>query len=598
MPGDLAGVVAREIAQLQGLPQGLFGARQRAVQRQDLTRLLPPRLEVGIQVGPRAAQCAQRQAVQVFQQFALPGIPHLGAGAADVGHRQQVKRGQAAHVAHLGREGAYHVGVGQVFLLCHRAHGQVMLDQELDQRAVVAADPMVAAEAAHLARAQQAVVATAALGHVVEQRGHVQQPGLVPVGRQLRAERVLVGMLGDEEAPHVAQHHQDVLVHRVHMEQVVLHAADDAAEHPQVAAQHRGLVHQPEGVGDALRLTQQVHEQLAVDGVAPERRVHHVAGVVQRPQRARRQPLDARRLCEHQEGLEDGMRRVDVQVVARHLQHAAAVVEHRVDAAHRRGFGAADALLDVQHQDLVELGHRLGGPVVAVHQLLGRTRAVVVLQPEAVGHRGLQVEHQPVLAPSGHRVQPGADQRQRAMVALQLLFLERRDQPAGRQLGPAAAQPGGARHPDHHLQVAQAARAFLAVRLQGIRRVFVLHVALAHLQRLGGEEGCRVEHRFGGVDEVLEQPLVAGHQARLEYGRLHGHLAPRFGHAFAQRAHRRADLDAGVPAGGDEGLDAGLQRAVGVGVGAVGQQHQHVDIAVGQQLATAVATDCHQRHLT
>jgi hypothetical protein len=42
-------------------------------------------------------------------------------------------------------------------------------------------------------------------------------------------------MLGDEEAPHVAQHHQDVLVHRVDVEQVVLHLPDDAAEHPQVA---------------------------------------------------------------------------------------------------------------------------------------------------------------------------------------------------------------------------------------------------------------------------------------------------------------------------------------------------------------------------
>jgi hypothetical protein len=34
------------------------------------------------------------------------------------------------------------------------------------------------------------VVATAALGHVVEQRGHVEHPGLVPARGQLRAERV------------------------------------------------------------------------------------------------------------------------------------------------------------------------------------------------------------------------------------------------------------------------------------------------------------------------------------------------------------------------------------------------------------------------
>ena len=47
--------------------------------------------------GPaRAAERAQRGAVQVFQQPALPAVPDLGAGAADVGHRQQVERSGAA----------------------------------------------------------------------------------------------------------------------------------------------------------------------------------------------------------------------------------------------------------------------------------------------------------------------------------------------------------------------------------------------------------------------------------------------------------------------------------------------------------------------
>jgi hypothetical protein len=89
-------------------------------------------------------------------------------------------------------------------------------------------DAVLAAEAAHLDGAQLGVVAAAALGNVVEQRGHVQHPGLVPARGQLRAERVLVRMLGDEEAAHVAQHHQDVLVHRVDVEQVVLHLPHDA----------------------------------------------------------------------------------------------------------------------------------------------------------------------------------------------------------------------------------------------------------------------------------------------------------------------------------------------------------------------------------
>ena len=60
-----------------------------------------------------------------------------------------------------------------------------------------------------------------------------------------------------------------------------------------------------------------------------------------------------------------------VEIVARHLEHAAAVEEARADRPHRRRLGGVDALLDVEHQDLVELRHRLGRPVVAVHQHLG-----------------------------------------------------------------------------------------------------------------------------------------------------------------------------------------------------------------------------------
>ena len=61
---------------------------------------------------------------------------------------------------------------------------------------------------------------------------------------------------------------------------------------------------------------------------------------------------------------------------------------------------------------------------------------------EALGDGGLQVEHQPVLAPAGDHVQPGADQLEQALVALQLPDLERRDQARS---PPAAAQVGRAR---------------------------------------------------------------------------------------------------------------------------------------------------------
>ena len=206
------------------------------------------RLDLGIEVRPGAAERAQREPVEVLKELSLPRVPDLGAGAAHVGDRQQVERGQAALAAHHGGEISDHVGVGQVLLLRDARHRQVLGDEPFDQRGILAGDAVVAAEAPRLAHAELGVVAAAALGDVVEERGDVEHPGPVERRRELRAERVLVGVLGDQEAAHVAQHHDDVLVDRVDVEEVVLHLADDAPEHPEVAAENAGLVHQPEGV--------------------------------------------------------------------------------------------------------------------------------------------------------------------------------------------------------------------------------------------------------------------------------------------------------------------------------------------------------------
>ncbi len=391
----------------------------------------------------------------------------------------------------------------------------MLAHEELDDAGVVTADAVVAAEASHLGRTELGMVAAAALGDVVEQRRDIEQPGLVPVQRELRAERVFVRVLGDEEAADVAQHHQDVLVDRVDVEQVVLHAPDDAPEDPQVAPEHRGLVHQPQRMGlAAVAVLQDLHEAAPVGRVAPERRVHQPARVVERAQRARRQALDAGRALVDVEGLQDGLRLAPVQPVVDHLEHAAAVEEARVgQRAHRRGLAAADALLDVEQQDLVELHDRLGGPVVAPHQQLGGALRRRRGQAQAVGHRRLQVEDQAVLAPPGDQVQVRADQPQLRLVALQLPDLERREQAVRGHLAPAPAQAGRARDPDQHLQVAQAAGALLAVGLEGVRRVLVLLLALAHLERLGAQEGVRVDRGVVRTAEVGVGAARTAHEA-------------------------------------------------------------------------------------
>ena len=262
------------------------------------------------------------------------------------------------------------------------------------------------------------------------------------------------------------------------------------------------------------------------------------------------------------------------------------------------------ALVDVEQQDLVQLGHGLGRPVIALHQRLAGARhhaagrrAGAGLKTERLRHGGLQVEHQAVFAPVRHQVQPRPDQAEQGLVALDLAHFERRGQPRARQLVPAVPETGRLGHPQDHLQVAQAAGRFLAVRLQGVRRVLELIVALAQLQRFGDKEGTRVH---GGVETTLKlevQGAVTRDQARFQQRRLHSHVLLRLRHAFRHVAHARSDLDAAVPALADESLDLAPLLGALFGRLAVRQQHHHIDVGIGEQLGPAVATHRHQGKL-
>ncbi len=154
----------------------------------------------------------------------------------------------------------------------------MVLDQEFRELAVFPGNLMLLAKQANLFGAKVRMVAAAALGDVVVEGGDVEQPRPLEAAHQLAAQRELVRELGHREAAQVAQHHQDVLVDRVDVEQIVLHLADDAAELGQVAAEDAVLVHAAELVHDAALLLQDVEEQQPGDGVFPERSIDGKSG--------------------------------------------------------------------------------------------------------------------------------------------------------------------------------------------------------------------------------------------------------------------------------------------------------------------------------
>ena len=377
-----------------------------------------------------------------------------------------------------------------------------------------------------------------------------------------------MGMLGNEETAHIAQHHQDVLIHGVDVKQIVLHLPDDATEDPQVTPEHRGLVHQAHGMRDALGFLQNFQERGTVDRIGTEAAVHDASGVVQGAQGSRRQALDAHRGLVEQKSLQNRVRLLKVKVVTAHIDHARLVGKAFID-----GLGVVcvvslrQPFLDVQQQNLVQLGHGFGSPVVTLHQgFAGHTgvaAAVFLLtQTQGVGHLGLHVKHQAVLTALGHQVQTCANQRQGGFVALERARLQGGGQASARQGGPVVSQPRSLGHPQNDLQITQAAGRLFAIGLQGVGRVFKLGVPLAHFQRLGHEESFGVQGLGKAVGERFVQGLVAHNQARLQQRGLHRDVPFGLPNAVIHIAHAGANFQTGVPAAANEGLQTGFQGVI------------------------------------
>src|SRR2546425_4416317 len=129
-------------------------------------------------------------------------------------------------------------------------------DEDLDELRVFGRKAMLAAETPGLEPAQLRVIASAALGDVVEDRRDVQQPMALEAGDEAATQRILVRKLEHREAAYVAHDGEDVLVYGVYVEQIVPHLADDATEGGQIPSQDAVLIHSPKFVHDAARLLQ------------------------------------------------------------------------------------------------------------------------------------------------------------------------------------------------------------------------------------------------------------------------------------------------------------------------------------------------------
>ena len=314
-----------------------------------------------------------------------------------------------------------------------------MFDQEHDETGVLGRQFMLATETARIPCAERAVITAAALCDVMEQRSDVEQPRAFEVRDQLAAERILVCMFCEREAPQVAQHLQDVLIHGVDMEQVVLHLPDDASEHRQVAPQDRQLVHPSQFVQHALRLLQYLEEGRAIARVAPITRIDAYTRMPQRTHQRRGHAAQFAMLRHQQKGTEDSVRIRIERVRCAQIEQLAANDEGLIERLRCRIVPVKQAQLDVLQHDRVHLGDRLGRPVVALHHHFARAACRGRMEAGALRDRVLHIEYEAVLAPIGDEMQPGANLLQTALAAADQAGFLGGDQSAPRQLRPGLA---------------------------------------------------------------------------------------------------------------------------------------------------------------
>ena len=292
----------------------------------------------------------------------------------------------------------------------------------------------------------------------------------------------------DGEAAQVAHDEQRVRIDRVGVEQVVLHAPDDAAEGGDVAAEHAVGVHAPQLVRHPDRRAQDLEEQAVMARVLAEL-------LVDQPQVARHRAhgrgahaANLRVLLQEHEQLEQRRRGAREHLLAHRLERAVAHLEARIERTRRLALGE-DRLAEQLQQQLVEQADVHDGAVVALHELLDRERVGGILVAEDLREADLVIEQQAILAPPGEDVQAEAHLPQEGLRLLAGGAAPPRRQKAVRdepveRVGAEVALGD----PGDGLDVAQPAGAGLDVGLEVVGGVVRLEVPLGLLAHLGLEE--------------------------------------------------------------------------------------------------------------
>ncbi len=292
--------------------------------------------------------------------------------------------------------------------------------------------------------------------------------------------------LSQHQAAQIAHHEQDVGIDRVRMEQVVLHAPDDAAERRDVAPEHAVVVHAPQLVRHAMRGAQDLEKQPMVARVLAELLIDQREIAHHRANGVGAHPADLWILLQQHEQLEQRRGVARKHIVAHRLQIVVADLKARIQRLWRL-VAAEDRLAEQLQQQLIEHRHVDDRAVIALHQLLDCEGVAGVLVVEALGELDLIIEQQPVLVPARQHMQAEAHLPQERLRLLEPPQLRGGEEALRHQLIERLGAEVPPCDPTNRLNVAQTAGSGLYVRLEVVGGIVGLEAPLLLLLDLGLE---------------------------------------------------------------------------------------------------------------
>ena len=557
-----------------------------------------------------APQERQGAGVELREQSLLPARHRVRRDRSEIAEGQDVELAQVLLVLAEAGEVRDHPEVLEIPSLGHLAHHQVLADQELDPLDVLLLDAQALADRDGDPSADLAVRAAVGLADVVEQRSQRQRHRPLHLLDRLGGDRELLRVIAALERVQPPHRVQRVLVDGIDVIDVVLHAASGGLPLGHHGRQQTLVLHllQPGRVGLIAAVADDLDEPTPRHWIVAQPGGGRRGQLGDELPRAQRETdVEADRDLEDANHLRRGA--LEHRRVGR-LQHPVAHHEARVRGRGRRRQRAGPQ----RHQHRLRLAPRilpgrralqealglvanqLGVGVVLVHQRLDRrvnrrpddAPAIARLGVEHRRDRLLEGEAQVILAAPGRRVHRDPDPQQPVGRRPEGLGQPPRHHPLRLQRRGIGRPEAGRRRPPPHAEIAHPARPVLEVGLEQEDRVAEAAVAGLLLRPQPGHEvlGGRLgDAGPEGTQELVRQRLVPHHEMGVEQRRRRGQIGLGQGQGLVEGPHGVARVDLGVP----ERVEDRLRQLFHLGAGALGAQHQQVQVREGGELVAAKA---------